>query len=119
VFDRCSALPAVANRQSLQAPSALCVCSPGPAPLASKPHNAAHMRRLQPRPCLGARRSAHPDASGRKVISIGRYCGTRALHALPLRTPETKNPRDLRPEGVRAAREIGVADLLRVGRGQV
>ena len=36
---------------------------------------------------------------------------TWSMHAHPPRTLETKRPRDLRPEGVRVPREIGVADL--------
>ena len=62
-------------------------------------------------PLPRARVVAHPDASGRKVFSTGWFCRTLALHALPLRTLETKRPRDLRPEGVRVPREIGVTDL--------
>ena len=60
-----------------------------------------------PRP----RSIARPDASGRKVFSVGWFCRTLALHALPLRTLETKRPRDLRPEGVRVASGDRVADL--------
>ncbi len=59
-------------------------------------------------PLPRARVVAHPDASGRNSpgkggISTGWFCRTLALHALPLRTLETKRPRDLRPEGVRVA----------------
>lgn len=54
-------------------------------------------------PLPRARVVAHPDASGRKIFSTGWFCRTLALHALPLRTLETKRPRDLRPEGVRVA----------------
>lgn len=36
---------------------------------------------------------------------------TWSMHAHPPRTLETKRPRDLRPEGVRVPREIGVTDL--------
>ena len=78
-------------------------CKPSLAPLASKHHHAAHMRRLQPRPCLGRAASLRPDASGRKDFPTDWSCETLALHALPLRTLETKRPRDLRPEGVRVA----------------
>jgi hypothetical protein len=83
-------------------------CKPSLAPLASKHHHAAHMRRSQPRPCLGRAASLRPDASGRISLvesrfSIGWFCRTLALHALPLRTLETKRPRVLRPEGVRVA----------------
>jgi hypothetical protein len=59
-------------------------------------------------PLPRARVVAHPDASGRKIllenrISVGWFCRTLALYALPLRTLETKHPRVLRPEGVRVA----------------
>ena len=77
------------------------LCKSSLAPLASKHHHAAHMRRLQPRPCLGRAASLRPDASGRKDFPTDWFCRTLALHALPLRTRETKRPRDLRPEGVR------------------
>ena len=108
VFDRCSALPAVANRQSVRAPCALVVSIP--APLASKHHNAAHMRRSQPRPCLGARGRATRMLQGGKKLRGGME-RTWSMHAHPPRTLETKRPRDLRPEGVRVPREIGVTDL--------
>ena len=59
-------------------------------------------------PLPRARSIARPDASGRKSLGksgfpTGWFCRTLALHALPLRTLETKRPRDLRPEGVRVA----------------
>ncbi len=54
-------------------------------------------------PLPRARAVAHPDASGRKIFSTDWFCGTLALHALPLRTLKTKRPRVLRPEGVRVA----------------
>ena len=55
-------------------------------------------------PLPRARVVAHPDASGQnRMFSTGWFCRTLALHALPLRTLETKRPRDLRPEGVRVA----------------
>ena len=41
---------------------------PFPAPLASKHHNAAHMRRSQPRPCLGARGRATRMLQGGKKL---------------------------------------------------
>ena len=108
VFDRCSALPAVANGQSVRARRALLgvlsTCSP---------------RRgiTTQRTC--ASRSRAP-ASGRARALPG--CpraernfrgGTKrtSMHAHPPRTLKTKRPRDLRPEGVRVPREIGVADL--------
>jgi hypothetical protein len=79
-------------------------CKTSLAPLASKHHHAAHMRRSQPRPCLGRAASLRPDASGRKtILLVGWFRRTLALYALPLRTLETKHPRVLRPEGVRVA----------------
>ena len=100
-------MPAVANRQSVRASGALCIANPA----------SRHSRRsiTTRRTCAGCSRAlasgavmAHPDASGRKRSATGGYfhdwfCRTLALHALPLRTLETKRPRDLRPEGVRVA----------------
>lgn len=81
------------------------------APLASKHHNAAHMRPLPLRPCFGVQ-SGTPDASGQKHVLSDWIGQTLSMHTHPLRTLKTKRPRDLRPEGVRALpREIGVADL--------
>lgn len=102
VFDRCSVLPAVANRQFVQAHCALCVANPA----SRHSRRSITTRRIAPvaaTPLPRARVVAHPDASGRKVISDDWLCRTLALHALPLRTLETKRPRDLRPEGVRVA----------------
>lgn len=111
VFDRCSPLPAVANRQSVRAPGALVgvlsTCSP---------------RRgiTTQRTCAGRSRA---PASGRTDALPGcpraetKFRGgkkrTWSMHAHPPRTLETKRPRVLRPEGVRVPREIGAADLPR------
>lgn len=45
-----------------------------------------------------------------KAFRAGRE-PTWSMHAHPPRTPETKRPRVVRPEGVRVPREIGAADL--------
>ena len=101
VFDRCSALPAVAHRQSVRAPGALVdvlpICSP---------------RRgiTTQRTCAGRSRA---PASGRARALPGcpraetnfrdgkkRTC---SMHAHPPRTPKTERPRVWRPEGVRVS----------------
>ena len=68
VFDRCSILPAVANRQCLQAHCAQSLAIHS-TPRASKHHNAAHMRPLPLRPRFGVQ-SSTPDASGQKHGSV-------------------------------------------------
>lgn len=45
----------------------------------------------------------YPDASGRKNNLRGLDQLNSSMHAHPLRTPKTKRPRGLRPEGVRVA----------------
>ena len=108
VFDRCSPLPAVANRQSVRAPCALVDVLPTRSP-----------RRGITTQRTGAGRSRAP-ASGRARALPGcpraetnfRDGKKRtSMHAHPPRTLKTKRPRVWRPEGVRVPREIGVADL--------
>lgn len=107
---RCSALPAVANRQSVRAHGAHFVV----------PSERRSRRSITTqRTCAGCSRA---PASGRagalpgcsraetRGFPVG-WNETCSMHAHPPRTPKTKRPRDLRPEGVRVPREIGVADL--------
>jgi hypothetical protein len=54
-------------------------------------------------PLPRARSIAAPGCFRAESFSTDWFCRTLALHALPLRTLETKRPRDLRPEGVRVA----------------
>ena len=100
VFDRCSPLPAVANRQSVRAPCALVDVLPTRSP-----------RRGITTQRTGAGRSRAP-ASGRARALPGcpraetnfRDGKKRtSMHAHPPRTLETKRPRGLRPEGVRVS----------------
>ena len=107
---RCSALPAVANRQSVRARGAQFVV-----PFKRRSRRSITTQRT----CAGCSRA---PASGRagalpgcsRAETRGFLVGwneTCSMHAHPPRTPETKSPRDLRPEGIRVPREIGVADL--------
>lgn len=57
------------------------------------------------------RADALPGCSRAERNFRGGMEGTWSMHAHPPRTLKTKRPRDLRPEGVRVPREIGVADL--------
>lgn len=109
VFDRCSPLPAVANRQSVRAPCALVDVLP-----TCSPRQGITTQRT----CAGRSRA---PASGRADALPGcpraerNFRGgkkrTCSMHVHPPRTLKTKRPRVLRPEGVRVPREIGVADL--------
>lgn len=103
---RCSALPAVANRQSVRTHGAHFVV----------PSERRSRRSITTqRTCAGCSRA---PASGRagalpgcsraetRSFPVG-WNETCSMHAHPPRTPETKRPRDLRPEGVRVPREIG------------
>lgn len=109
VFDRCSALPAVANRQSVRAPCALVgvlsTCSP---------HRGITTQRTcasRSRAPASGRTRALPGCPRAETNFRGGKKRTCSMHAHPPRTLKTKRPRDLRPEGVRVPREIGVADL--------
>jgi len=108
VFDRCSPLPAVANRQSVRARRALVgvlsTCSPRRGittqrTCASRSRAPASGRA---RALPGCPRAERNFRGGKKRTS---------MHAHPPRTLKTKRPRVWRPEGVRVPREIGVADL--------
>lgn len=57
------------------------------------------------------RADALPGCSRAERNFRGGMDETWSMHAHPPRTLKTKRPRDLRPEGVRVPREIGVTDL--------
>lgn len=109
VFDRCSALPAVANRQSVRAPCAPVVSIPRAARVEASQRSAHAPVAAAPLPRGGA--DALPGCSRAERNFRGGMERTWSMHAHPPRTLETKRPRDVRPEGVRVPREIGVTDL--------
>lgn len=78
-----------------------CWCSFHAQP-ASGHHDAAHMRRSQPRPCLGRARALPGCPRAETEFRVGRK-RTCSMHAHPPRTPKTERPRVLRPEGVRVS----------------
>ena len=108
VFDRCSPLPAVANRQSVRAPCALVdvlpTCSPRRGITTQRTGAGRSRAPASGRACAlpGCPRAEKDFRDGKKRTS---------MHAHPPRTLKTKRPRAWRPEGVRVPREIGVADL--------
>lgn len=104
VFGRCSALPAVANRQSVRARRALVgvlsTCSPRRGittqrTCASRSRAPASGRA---RALPGCPRAERNFRGGKKRTS---------MHAHPPRTPKTERPRVWRPEGVRVPRRSG------------
>lgn len=109
VFDRCSPLPAVANRQFVRAPCALVVSTPRAARVEASQRSAHAPVAAAPLPRDAQAR--YPDASGRKGISVVEWMEPgRCMRILRERWKQNA-PGACDPRAFAFPREIGVADL--------